>query len=545
MTRGVDLIWLNGRDTEFPAWSLGRVWRAQTTPQRVHEICRSLQDESGSDFLLFWDARLGMPDEIRIREVADRPGDLWHAGLRLGMGGKPGLMDFIHPTWMLNRDPDPRIEATSWRMSLSACIIPREVLAKLGVPYPVFQTLEGAALEMGHRYIKSGVLMRYVPDLVPNSPNSQVVLPFEDELRFVWYRFGRKWTWWALLRAVMTGYVSPWTAWHAWRKVSRGPQPVEPLPYRGKNRVPLDNGRERPKVNVSVLIPTVDRYPYLRTLLGQLRQQTVQPQEIIVVDQTSPERREDLRTAFPDLPLRVFYLDEPGQCSSRNLGLKAAEGEYVLFLDDDVEVDAHLIEKHLGTLNRFGAEVSSGVADEVGAGPLPEAFRRIRASDVFPTNNTLIRKDVFLRSGLFDSAYERGQRADGDLGMRVYLSGALMVLNPAISVFHHHAPRGGLRTHKARAITYASSRKYITHRHLPSVTEIYLAKRYFTPRQVREALWLRVLGTFSLRGSWWKRMLKVGYSTIMLPHTLWDIRRRVKRAENLLREGYPKIEYLP
>jgi glycosyltransferase involved in cell wall biosynthesis len=266
--------------------------------------------------------------------------------------------------------------------------------------------------------------------------------------------------------------------------------------------------------------------------------------EIIIVDQTPLERREtSLAEEFNDLPLRIIYRDQPGQCSSRNAGLCQARGDYILFLDDDEEVPPTLIEDHLKTLERFQADVSSGVADEVGAGPLPEAFTYFRVSDVFPTNNTLIRKDVLFRSGLFDLAYERGQRADGDLGMRVYLSGALMVLNPKIRILHHHAPRGGLRAHKARVITYASSRKYITHRHLPSVTEIYLAKRYFTPRQVREELWLRVLGTFSLKGSWWRKILKVLVSTVYLPHTLWVIRSRTHEAISMLRM-YPQIARL-
>ena len=159
------------------------------------------------------------------------------------------------------------------------------------------------------------------------------------------------------------------------------------------------------------------------------------------------------------------------------------------------------------------------------------------------SDGKLFRKDVLYCSGLFDLAYERGQRADGDLGMRVYLSGALMVLNPDIRILHHHAPRGGLRSHKARVITYASSRKYITHRHIPSITEIYLAKRYFTPRQVREELWLRVFGTFSLKGSWWRKILKVLVSIVYLPHTLWVIRTRMREAVSMLRI-YPQIARL-
>src|SRR6185295_13694100 len=139
---------------------------------------------------------------------------------------------------------------------------------------------------------------------------------------------------------------------------------------------------------------------------------------------------------------------------------------------------------------RFRNDVSCGVADEDGAGPLPAAFRLTRTSDVFPTNNSMIRKSALAGSGLFDLAYDRGARADADLGMRLYLAGHLMVLNSDIHVLHRHAPSGGLRTHGARVITYASSRKRIWHRHVPATTEIYLARRYFSAAQVREMFWL-------------------------------------------------------
>jgi GT2 family glycosyltransferase len=183
------------------------------------------------------------------------------------------------------------------------------------------------------------------------------------------------------------------------------------------------------------------------------------------------------------------------------------------------------------------------VANEVKSGPLPWDFTFIRASDVFPTNITLIKLRVLERSGLFDLAYNKLARADGDLGTRIYLSGALMVLNPEISVLHHHAPAGGLRVHKARVITYASSRRSLSQRHLPSKSEIYLAKRYFTGRQVREDLWLRAFGTFSLQGSRLRQGVKFIMGAVLLPHTWSTIKRREREAEQMLQE-YPQIPTL-
>jgi GT2 family glycosyltransferase len=533
----VDLFWLG--DAPSPSWPLGRVVRSGARVADLHAVIeRERAGDSGAAWL-FWGARLGTPDPDRIRKALDRPGDVWHAGLRLGMKALPGSIDYVEPTWMLNCDPDPGIEATSWRLSLEACLLRSEVARRLGGIRPEFATLSAAALELGHRWVARGALLRHVPWLLPR-PAAALEAPTPlDEMRFIRFRFGRFWLRWSLLRAVLNRELGAGEARRMFRLLERETPGAAPEPLRSPSW--SSSGRRSPDPPVTVLIPTVDRYPYLEKLLEQLSSQTTKPLEVLIVDQTPADRRRtDLPERFPGLPLRVFHLDRAGQCSSRNLGLEASRGDLVLFLDDDDEVPPDLIEHHLEGLHQFGGEVSSGVAEEDGAGPLPEAFRLIRSSDVFPTNNSLIVKDVLQRSGLFDLAYDRGARADGDLGMRLYLAGALMVLNPGISVVHHHAPSGGLRVHKARVITYASSRKRLTHRHLPATTEIYLSRRYFTPRQVREQLWLSAVGTFSARGGRGKKLAKAAMSLILLPHSLWKIRSRSRLAADMLTR-FPQI----
>jgi GT2 family glycosyltransferase len=368
-----------------------------------------------------------------------------------------------------------------------------------------------------------------------------VSLPLADELRFVTLRFGRRWARWALTRAVLSGTVRASDAVKAARRLADLRESQRLPAYRRAESG--DDGAPR-TARVTVLIPTVDRYPYLLTLLEQLGKQTLPPHEVIVVDQTGREQRiTDLESRFPGLPLRVITMDKAGQCSSRNAGLQAATGDYILFLDDDDEISSDLIERHLRNLLRFRCEVSSGVAAEVGAGPLPEAFTFIRTSDVFPTNNTLVDRDVLVRSGLFDLGFDRGARADHDLGTRIYLSGAFMVMDPEISVVHHHAPQGGLRLHGARVVTYASSRTRLTHRALPGVTEIYLGRRYFSESQVQESLWIAVLGTFRIRGGWNRRLLKGLVSLVLLPDTLWTLSTRGRAARRMM-SSFPQIQAL-
>jgi glycosyltransferase involved in cell wall biosynthesis len=538
MTSGIDLVWIGG--DEPPAWPLGTVRRAAPDVHSLVECHERELSRSTADAFLFWSARLGRPDPTRVEAVRGKPGDLWHAGLRLGTSGLPRSIDYVAPTWTLNRDPDPAIEATSWRISLDACLMKGDVPRRVGFLRPEFRSLAAAALEFGHRCVASGVLTRHIPSLLSGDPPpvQKSEIPLEDELRFLYERFGGKWTRWAVLRSALTGRRPVGQSLAVLRRLTRSPRPASPPPYR--EVTPPASGT-KPDRAVTVLIPTVDRYPYLETLLDQLRKQTVPPLEIVIVDQTPVDRRKtDLAAKFSDLPIRLLTLDRAGQCSSRNAGIESSRGEFLIFLDDDDEVPPDLIEKHLAALERFRNDVSCGVADEDGAGPLPEAFRRIRASDVFPTNNSLIRMSALAGSGLFDLAYERGARADADLGMRLYLAGNLMVLNPEIHVLHRHAPSGGLRTHGARVITYASSRNRLTHRHLPSPTEIYLGQRYFSSAQVREALWHSVLGTFSARGSRGRRAVKAILALLLLPHTLVSLRRRRKDAAALLAR-YPQI----
>lgn len=541
----VDLLWIGSSEISPPAWKLGLVFPVAARPEQLAAAVASR--EPGADAYLFWDAALGAPEEASVRAVMDIPGDVWHGGLSLGMGGLPSSIDFVDPVWRFNRDPEPDIIATSWRLSLRACLARAAVLNRLGGPDPHFQTLAGAALELGHRWIRRGALLRHVAGLLPGGARDEAApaLPLDDEIRFLRLRYGRVWTGWACWRRWRRGASARESIRAFRRPVAPGvAMPAGYLHEPVAGETEPDTSGEWP--TVSVLIPTLDRYPHLFNLLAQLREQTARPLEIIVVDQTEKAGRDpDWPERFADLPLRVIVRDVAGQCTSRNAGLDRVRGETVLFLDDDDEVAPDLIARHLAFLARFDADASCGVAVEAGAGPLPPDFTLIRDSDVFPTNNSLLRVNTLVRSGLFDLAYERGERADHDLGMRLYLSGATLILNPLASVVHLHAPRGGLRQHKARVITRSSSRASLWHRQFLAPTEAYLMARYFNASQAREAMLIRTVGTLRGSGSTARRLLRAGSMLVMLPGT-WRQNNDRLAAGRALSGDFPIIpDYAP
>ena len=540
----VDLLVVGpAADAASLQWPLGAILSGGALGATLGDWCARTTAEA----VLLWDPRLGAPNAALVSSLVAGRGDVWHAGLKLGTQNQPGLLDFVAPNWMFNCDPPADLEATSWRVASAACLVRTEVLRQLGVPCTDFQTVPGAMLEWGLRCIHRGALMRHVPALVAGARladhnwAAENTPSLDDEVRLVAYRHGRFWARWCCARAAITRYAPTAALLHAMQAVPRRRPYNEPTPYVSARVLGVpDLARAR----VTVLIPTLNRYPYLHVVLANLREQTVKPHEIIIIDQSPVEKRDPtIATKFADLPLRLMFQDEPGQCVSRNAGLAVSTGDFILFIDDDDELEPTLIEQHLKNLARFAADVSSGVATEAGTAPLPADQQFVRASDVFPTNNTLIRREVLRRSGLFDLAFNRAPRADGELGMRVYQSGSFMVLDQRIAVMHHHATEGGLRQHRARVITYRMSREQLLKRNLPHVSEIYLLSRHFTPRQQRESLWLRAVGTLSGRGGPARRVAKAVIGSFQLPDTLKETFARNRTAAEWLKK-FPQIARL-
>ncbi len=86
---------------------------------------------------------------------------------------------------------------------------------------------------------------------------------------------------------------------------------------------------------VSVIIPCKNAEQWLAETIRSCLSQTWQPLEIIVIDNGSTDRSLEIANSFKSSGVRVLECEKPGAAAARNVGLQAASGEYIQFLDAD------------------------------------------------------------------------------------------------------------------------------------------------------------------------------------------------------------------
>jgi hypothetical protein len=97
-------------------------------------------------------------------------------------------------------------------------------------------------------------------------------------------------------------------------------------------------------VRVSVIIPTYNRALTLRAALSTALLQSLPPFEVIVIDDGSTDQTGALLAGHDNPVVRVISGPHSGVSAARNLGLEAARGDVIAYLDSDNEWDAdHLL----------------------------------------------------------------------------------------------------------------------------------------------------------------------------------------------------------
>jgi glycosyltransferase involved in cell wall biosynthesis len=165
---------------------------------------------------------------------------------------------------------------------------------------------------------------------------------------------------------------------------------------------------------VSVIIPSLNAAPYIRAAIGSVLAQTHPVLEIIVADGGSNDGTQEIVAGYGE-PVRLLDQRKAGRkgiAAGRNLGIEAASGEWLAFLDADDWWDARKTAEQLAAIEKCpGAALSyTGVCtvmEESGERqvhtPLsPGAiWPRLRWNNALGASTVLARRSAMIALGCF------------------------------------------------------------------------------------------------------------------------------------------------
>lgn len=213
----------------------------------------------------------------------------------------------------------------------------------------------------------------------------------------------------------------------------------------------IENSRSDPNQTplVSVVIPAYNSSGYISETLDSVLNQSLSSQEIILVNDGSPDTTELEAALQPYLPrLHYFKQENRGPSAARNLGIREARGRYVAFLDsDDLWLQHHLFNQvqHLERDRELGLVYANNSQIDPD-GYTHDAFDRVPQDGpvtldsllaercTVNTSSVVVVRDALLQTSLFDEQMRRCE--DFDLWLRLAGNGVKMAYEPAVHSIH-------------------------------------------------------------------------------------------------------------
>ena len=180
---------------------------------------------------------------------------------------------------------------------------------------------------------------------------------------------------------------------------------------------------------VSVVIPTYNRREMVRDAIDSVLAQTLQPAQIVLVDDGS---KEDYGPSLARYGKRITYhrQENGGLSAARNTGIRLAGEPYIAFIDDDDVWHPRKLELQMRAMQRdpeislLGTDQFDWPAAQFPAIPESADARVARVTweqlivrTLIPISSVLVRRDLLDRVGLFDMTLRISQ--DRDLFLRV------------------------------------------------------------------------------------------------------------------------------
>lgn len=437
------------------------------------------------------------------------------------------FIKYTQPAWHFNLSPEKPVEHSS-------CL-----------HHPVLLPLKDAAVDADYAYETEAARhadvgysawnrgeFGWVNKATEEQIKSAGKPSLKDEYTFLFKYWGKPWATFALLRRLCTfkNPVREIQAFSSSSSTTRINPYAEPVTREDYDTFESSLVKQQPLV--AVIIPTLNRYTYLKDVLHDLENQTYSNFEVIVVDQSNPFSK-DFYSNYK-LQLNVIEQKERLLWTARNNAVKATKAEYLLFFDDDSRVEADWIEQHLKCIDYFKGDISAGVSlATIGRG-ISQSYSYFRWADQFDSGNAMVKRKLFTVIGLFDEQYNKQRMGDAEFGVRAYLNGYRSISNPYAARVHLKVSDGGLR--EMGSWDGFRPKKWFAPKPIPSV--VFLYKKYYPKALYRSVMLLGIMLSnvhYRRKSSNKMLVLSIGLTVIKSPLLLIQFLRAHSIANRMLR----------
>ena len=98
-------------------------------------------------------------------------------------------------------------------------------------------------------------------------------------------------------------------------------------------------------VEISIIVPVYNKAKYLKEIISDIRNQTFNNFECLIIDDGSFDGSEKICDQFAkiDKRLKVFHIANSGVSNARNFGIDNAKGKYITFIDADDRININYL----------------------------------------------------------------------------------------------------------------------------------------------------------------------------------------------------------
>ncbi|MDO5970551.1 glycosyltransferase family 2 protein [Flavivirga aquimarina] len=491
----------------------------------------------------------GEPNFNILNDLANGMGDMWHSSFEQGF--KNAFPDILYQTavfFWYGHDFNNLGSCVSWRLNPNSFVIRKSVWESLDGFDNDYDNTYMAALDFAYNALRNnGAIPLYVNGLFLNDNKEPIVITAIDRYLFYRKNFKKNQAKYMLWRKGFWKYKELKTFNSVFKHYKKR-ENKRLIPPRDLNAI-------EGNPTVSYIIPTMLRQDYTLRLLEDLRKQSYPVSQVIVVDATPVDKRDESLYKGGEYPFEVIFKWQTtkGSCRARNEAINLCNGDYIVFGDDDIRIPSNFIENHIRLLQTYGAGACNGLDIEadhenqtledlsVKLKTMDAVRWKVGVSQSFSNANSCVKREYIEVLKGNDVNYDGGYGEDSDFGISLSKIGVVVLHNPFSANLHLKPPQGGYRFWGTQAKIIGKKRKVqpweldvpvktITPR--PSPTIMYQLYKQFSEAQRKEYRYKYFI-RYLFKGPKMYFPLRL----IKLPYRILQYKKSVFYAKNLMKLG--------